>query len=129
MVVSLNGVILSSSLNWVERYNSHSAVQEVRRTLTGRAVIHSAPLVGGRDITLMASEDSGWLTKRMVDSLIDMAGRVGEIFTLTYADALIAVPVVFRHHEPPALELKPLIQRLAPQNGDYWTGTIKLISI
>lgn len=128
-MISLNGVALSPDLAWNERYASWGVAQTSKRTLGGRLSLGAAPLVGGRPVTLVASEDSGWLTKDMVDFLLAAASTPSMVLSLTFHNDLINVPVVFRHHEGVAVELRPLTPKSNPLPGDYFVGTINLMMV
>ena len=68
--VVLGGVTLNPSLQWVDRIRYAEIAQEQLRTLGGSLVINSARLYKGQPITMEAQEDTGWLTKLMVNSLL-----------------------------------------------------------
>jgi hypothetical protein len=63
----------------------------------------------------------------MAEALIAMAGTSGATFPFTYGTDVVNGLVVFRHHEAPALELRQLLPRVTPEDGDYWIGVIKLL--
>lgn len=128
-MISLDGLELNPSMNWVERFESAGVAQSARVTLGGRPVISSAQLQGGRHITLVATHDSGWLTKAVIDQLVEMAKVPGRMLQLTYHDSLTSVLVVFRHHEAPALVFTPLAQKSYYEATDYFSGTIKLLEV
>lgn len=125
--VLLNGLVLNPNIQWADRYVSFGVRQEVRVSLGGRPLISSAPLIGGRPVTLVATEDSGWLDKATVEALRTMAEQSGAAFSFTYGEELVNARVMFRHHESPALDLRPLIGRVIPEEGDFWIGSIKLM--
>lgn len=126
-MIILNGIVLNHSMQWVERYHSQDVGQEVRRTITGRVAVFSAPQVGGRSITLLATEDSGWLTKEVVDYMLSFASVPGAVYPLIFRDESYAV--MFRHNDPPAVDMTPLIYRHAAQGTDFLIGQIKLITV
>jgi hypothetical protein len=128
-MITLGNVVLDPNLGWQERYSSSEVGQSVRTTLGGRVVIQAAALQGGNNITLSASEDSGWLTKTMADELRVMSRDPGRVLYLTFHSDLVNVPVVFRHHEAPALDLRALQPKTTPLPEDYFIGTIKLMRI
>lgn len=128
-MILLNGHALNGSLQWTERHQSHQVEQSVRVTLGGRTVINAAPLVNGRNITLVASEDTGWLTKTDVEHLEAMAAIPGAVWSFTYHGEVVDALVVFRHHEAPALDMSPLTPKKEPLPEDYYIGTIKLMQV
>lgn len=128
-MVRLDNTILNPSLIWVERFHSSGVSQTTRITLGGRPVVNAANLVGGRAITLIASQTTGWLTEDMRLALMGMAAIPGKVMALTYHDDLLLVPVIFKHDEPPALELQPLRYKSTATAGDFYIGTIKLMQV
>lgn len=125
--IILNGVQLNPNLQWTDRCVSSGVRQDLRFSLGGRPLLSSGPMIGNRPVTLVSEEDSGWLSKDMADALIAMADTPGATYPFTYGTEIVNGLVVFRHHEQPALALRPLFPRVIPDSGDYWIGTIKLL--
>ena len=145
MVIKLGGVKLNPSMLWEDRYQSFQVAQSVNRTVGGRAIVYATPLKAGRKITFKGTQETGWLDKNTVDLLMGMAGTVGSTFLLelgeennigaldTNGDLLLTgsetYNVIFRHNEPPALDLNPIVGRAVQSSGDFFYGTIKLLTI
>ena len=55
------------------------------------------------------------------------ANQAGAVFELEVNG--VVRRVVFRHHEPPAFVATPFLPRLNQQHTDYFTATIKLMTI
>lgn len=127
MAIVLDGITLSGSLLWVDKRAFSPVAQSVRRTLGGGLVVFSKGLDAGRPVTLEATEDSGWLTATMVDSLTAMAASPGAVYAFSYHGE--AFNVVFRHDEPPAMDMRPLQPRATVLPGDFFVGTIKLLTV
>lgn len=125
--IVLGGVTLSPSLLWEDRDSFSQVAQTTKRTLGGGLVVYHQPLSGGRPITLTATEDTGWITRAMLDSLQSMALSAGSVYTLNLHGFL--ANVMFRHHEPPAVSFVPLQPRAVPLSGDFYTGQIKLLTV
>lgn len=128
-MILLNGIILNPSMQWTERFASHGVAQVARPTLGGRNVINAAPLSGGRNITLTATEDTGWLSHDMVRALLAAAQIPGNLMYLTFHDELDSVLVTFRHHDAPALDINPLNPKAIPDAETVFIGSIKLVTI
>lgn len=128
-MIKLGNVELNPSMDWAERYQSFGIAQSVRLTLGGRVTMNAAPIHNGQSITLVADEQSGWLTKTVVELLQAMASQIGVVFYLTYGDVLLNVPVVFRHHDAPALDLRPLVPSETMRDDGFWIGSIKLMRV
>lgn len=145
MFIRLGGIDLNPSMQWEDRYQSSQVAQTVNRTVGGRAVVYATPLKAGRKITLKSTQDTGWIKKSTADLLLGMANTVGATFLLElgednppngldstgnpYISNLETYYVMFRHNEPPALELNPLVNRAVHSDEDYLYGTIKLLTI
>jgi hypothetical protein len=130
---------------WEDRYQSFQVAQTVNRTVGGRAIVYATPLKAGRKITFKSTQDSGWIDKTTVELLMGMAATVGSTFLLELGEEntvdakdangnlLLVNPetynVIFRHNEPPALEINPIVGRAVQASGDYFFGTIKLLTI
>jgi hypothetical protein len=127
MAVTLNGVTLNPNMVWADRYSYASVTQEVLTTLAGTMVVYPNTLTKGRPITLEARDDQGWLTKQQVDSMQALADTQGGIYTLVIGAETFTV--MFRHQDAPALMMEPLIPRAVPVAGDYFVGTIKLMTV
>ena len=126
--IVLNGVVLNPNMVWVDRYHSQMVEQSFRRTLGGSPVVYSASVPLGTNITLEATEDYGWLEKlSQVDPLVAIADVAGGIYPFIFNG--VSYSVMFRHHEAPALELTPLVPRVAHATGDYFIGQIKLMTV
>ncbi|NOQ30249.1 MAG: hypothetical protein GQ570_03905 [Helicobacteraceae bacterium] len=127
MAVTLGGIVLPDSLVWADR-NSIPSVEQTRiRTLGGKQLIYANAIVRGQDITLVATQNTGWMTLAQINSLQSLAEVPGAEYTLVYGGA--TEQVVFRHDQAPALDLSPLIARTDPIAGDYYIGTIKLVTV
>lgn len=126
-MIRLNGIELNNNLQWAERFTVQSVAQSVRRTLAGNMVIYAGQLNKGENITLVGSEDYGWLTKTQVEAIRAIAQIPMVIYTLEFDGQFYQV--VFRHHEAPAIEFRPLVHRETHENTDYFIGTIKLMTV
>lgn len=126
MMIKLGDVELNPNMIWADRYTSSGVVQTARTTLGGRLVLNAAREIGGGQITLVATEETGWLSKSMVDSLMAMSAVPGAVYQLTFGTELTEVPVVFSHHAGPAVQASPFVPRQEHEAGDYWAGVIKL---
>lgn len=132
MIIRLGGLELNSSMNWADRFQSYQVAQTVSRTVGGKTVVFSAPLQAGRKVTLESTQEQGWLTLAMVTDLMVMSAAIGSSFLFECGDetgTLETMLVIFRHNEPPALEISPIINRPAHETTDMFFGKIKLLTI
>lgn len=127
MNISIGGVVFDKPLVWTDREDWAELAQTRARTVGGGQVVFTAPLQGGRPITLEAQRDRGWISKTKVDALRVMAAQIGATFTFVYG--LDSFDVEFDHSSGPALQLAPLIPRTEPAGTDFYTGTIRLRTV
>jgi hypothetical protein len=112
---------------WLERQQSSKVAQSVRRTLGGRPVIFSSPILGGENVTLDSDAEHGWLTKTQLDAVKALADVPGAVYSLTFGATTISV--MFRHNDAPAVDFTPFVPRQNHEAGDYFYGSIKLIKV
>lgn len=129
-MITLGGVVLDGTAQcivWTDKFKISKVAQTNQRTLGGQLVSYELGLVEGFDITLEATVETGWLTKKQVDEIVALADVVAATYTLDFEGDIFTVQ--FRHDEPPAVEFTPIIFRSNMEPGDYLTGTIKLRSV
>ncbi len=117
----LGDLLLPDSLQWSDRYACPPVTQTVVQTLAGTPVVFSTPQVSGWPLTLVAEENVTWLDQVTVDQVMVMASQPGATFLLIWEE--YACTVLFRHQEPPAVQIKPLW----PHHNQF-IGTIKLMA-
>ena len=126
-MIRLNNVVLPDGLVWTDEFAAQSVAQTVRRTLDGSVVVFYGQHSGGLPITLESEPDAGWLTRAQVEALSLLANSPGGTFTLELRGQVFQI--LFRHHEPPAFEAKPLVALANPQPGDFYLATLKLMTV
>ncbi len=126
-MLNLDGIALPTGLVWLDEFTIEPVAQNVRRTLDGGLVVFYAGLRSGMSITLQSETDAGWLTRAQVEALAVRAVSPGGVYPLLIRDQ--SYQVMFRHHDPPAFEAKPLIARLNPDASDYYLATLKLMTV
>jgi hypothetical protein len=126
-MIRLDTVVLPDGLVWTDEFAAQSVAQTVRRTLDGSVVVFYGQHSGGLPITLESEPDAGWLTRAQVEALSLLANSPGGTFTLELRGQ--AFQILFRHHEPPAFEAKPLFNLANPQPGDFYLATLKLMTV
>jgi hypothetical protein len=126
-MIRIDNVVLPDGLVWTDEFAAQPVAQTVRRTLDGSVVVFYGQHSGGLPITLESEPDAGWLTRTQVEALKLRADSPGGIFTLELRGQVFQV--MFRHHEPPAFEAKPLVALAHPQPGDFYLATLKLMTV
>lgn len=125
--VVLDSVIITTGLVWSDKQTYSPVAQNFRRTLAGSPVIDYGSLSNGRPVTLISLRDQGWLTKTQVDALQVLADAPGAVYSLTVGSESFSA--MFRHHDAPAFEATPLIPRTESVTGDWFSGTIRLMTV
>ena len=126
-MITLGILTLPDALVWVDRFTPAPVAQSFKRSYGGRAVLSSVQLIAGRTVTLEAAQTYGWITKGVADELLIMSAQPGVIFPLVFGAE--TMNVVFRHYEPPAIELTPFVPRTTHETTDYLIGRIKLLTV
>jgi hypothetical protein len=125
-MITLNSLQLSDSLVWSDRRAWNPVLQTVRMTVGGGLNIFSENVDIKRPVTLFANESQGWLTLEMAEGLYALASNANQVCVFNFHD-LEVFEVRFKHEEPPALDLKPLVD--GGELGLWFIGTIKLFSV
>lgn len=125
--LNLGGVALNPEMVWQDRNSWQPVAQSVARTLGGKQITYSQSLIKGRPITLVASNDRGWLDKDQVDLVQAIAEVPGSVYTFQYGAEVYQVQ--FRHQESPAFIAEAFVPRIEEQGTDYFTATIRLETI
>ena len=126
-MIQLGATVLNPNLTWPDRDNYSPVLQDAGRTLGGTLYVNTGQESAGRPITLVAIADQGWFDKAQKDAVVAMAQSEGAQYTLTIGAE--SFNVMFRHQDAPAAEFAPLIDRAVDNAGDYFTGTIKLMTV
>ncbi len=126
-MIALDDILLPAGLLWTDEFSSNRVAQSMRRTLDGSMVVFHSPLQAGLPITLESEADAGWATRAQVEALANRAASPGGIFVLLLRGQTYRV--MFRHHEPPAFDARPLINVANPQADDRYLVTLKLMTV
>jgi hypothetical protein len=127
MSIVLGGVTLNPSMQWVDRYETHTVLQNRKLTLAGTPVIRQLALPSSIPITLVATQDTGWITKDMFDAVKALSLAAATSYTFSFFGE--AYDVVFRHDEEPCISFTPILYKQQQDGSDRLTGTIKLVTI
>jgi hypothetical protein len=126
MTILLAHIPLPAGLRWIDEFDAQSVTQAVRRRLDGGLTIYPRGNVAGRPITLEATEDH-WLARSAAEALAVLAAAPGLTMTLNLRG--VGYSVLFRHQDPPALELRALVDYADPRADDPVIGRIKLMTL
>ncbi|WAS28448.1 hypothetical protein [Vibrio phage LV6] len=123
----LGTIELNPNMQIPELNTSGVVQQENRRTTSGALVVVVQKQHKGKPLQLIATEDQGWISKKARDELLAAADKVGVEHVLVAGNQ--SFKVMFDHSDGTAVALTPIINRLVPDESDYYTGTIKLITV
>ena len=126
-MIILDGISLPAGLLWSDEFAASQVAQSVRHTLDGSVVVFYGQLQAGLPITLESEADSGWLTRAQVEALALRAASPGGVYLLQLRGQTWTV--MFRHHEAPAFDARPLVPVANPQPGDFYLATLKLMTV
>lgn len=126
MPITLGPVTLPDHLLWTDEHLWSPVQQTTARRLDGSLVAFALATPAGRPITLEARADA-WLTRAEAEAVQALARQVGAVFLLARQGVIYSV--LFRHTDPPAVALSPLIDWSAPDPADPCVGQIKLMTI
>ena len=126
-MIVLDGISLPVDLLWSDEWAASTVAQTVRRTLDGGLVVFYGELRAGLPITLESQPDAGWLTRTQVEAIALRAASPGGLYTLNLRGQ--TWQVMFRHHDAPAFEARPLVSVANPQAGDFYLATLKLMTV
>lgn len=107
-------VQLPQDLAWIDEATWTPVQQNIKTTLSGSLVVQESYQHKGRPLTLQGKEDMGWISRATLETLITMVQTHGLTMKLQYikyvggsytSDVLIEYNVMFRHYEPPPLEV------------------------
>lgn len=126
-MIILDGIQLPAGLLWSDEFAASQVAQTVRYTLDGSVVVFYGQWQAGLPITLESQPDAGWLTRAQVEALALRAASPGGVYLLQLRGQTWTV--MFRHHEAPAFDARPLVPLANPQPGDFYLATLKLMTV
>lgn len=125
-MITLGALTLPADLLWSDEFDWTPIQQSKAYTLTGALVIESGKMLAGRPITLTGGQDYAWANRATIKSLYALLDT-DPTLTLTLNDAR-AFSVKFAHDGQP-IQAKQRIDFNNPDDSDYYTLTLKLITV
>lgn len=123
-------IALNPDLLWSDEFNWQPVEQTATRTVTGALIVQTSERIGGRPITLEPEDDdSGWMTRTVIEQLRNWAALPGKQLTLTLRNETRAV--AFRHQDGPGLEARPVVHYRDSDIGgeDFYLATLRFMEI
>lgn len=133
MITLANGptvLELHEDMRWVDEAEWAPVEQSVDRTITGALIVQTAERTNstGRPITLAPPDnEAGWNPRSTVDVLMGWAAVPGLQLALTLRGT--THNVIFRHHEPPAIQAEPVTYYADEEPTDPYLVTIRLMKV
>lgn len=123
----LNDLELPRGMVWIDEMDFVPVEKETERSITGNLIVDAAARVAGRPITLVGTENAGWIRRATLLALHALAANPAGRYTLTLADSRVFT-VEFAAGEP--ITAKPAHGRpeLPPSTYPY-AATVRLITV
>lgn len=126
MSVTLDGVDLSTGLQWTDEFEWTPIEQSVELSLTGTPIVDNALKQSGRPVTLSADRNHGWMPRATVLALQALM-TPGRVMALNWHGQI--KNVIWRHEDKP-LEVEALLWAEPPLDpADFVICTLKLMEI
>ena len=123
-----DSVDLPADLFWSDEFSWSPVEQSTERSVTGSLIVQTSERIGGRPITLEPDgDDSAWITRADLEQLQAWASVPGLELELSLRGQIRTV--IFRHHDGPAIEAKPLMHFEDVQPTDNYLATVRLMEI
>ncbi len=122
--IFFDGMILQ--LIWNDEFNN-SEIDAIKRLTLAQSYNIQEFNVCEKPITLEATENQGWLTRKQVEMLYQKASIPNKTYPLIYNGKHYLVR--FRWEDPPVIDVTPILPRPNMADDDYYYGTIKLMQI
>ena len=123
---------LPPDLLWADEFRWSPVAQGTERSITGALLLDLNPRTGGRTITLQGKEDSAWILRSGLTTLLAWAALPGQQFTLTHNG--VSRTVIFDHgteEESRAIaQVEPVVDFSDPEPSDYYCSlTLRFLEI
>lgn len=120
-------VTLPADLSWSDE-SWEPVEQTVQRSVTGALIVSTATRIKGRSITLQPLDDSSsWIARSALDQLRNWGAVPGKTLVLTLRE--VQYNVIFRHHDSPAVDAKPVVHYDNVVQTDWYLVTLKFTEI
>jgi len=120
-------LVFPKDLEWTDEFTWSPIQQTVSTSLSGALIIQESTQLKGRPITLQGQDNMAWIQRSIGDSLLALKMIPGLIMNLSFClyngvgfgAALHNYNVMFRHYEPPVVDLITL-KRFDQFEPDNW---------
>lgn len=123
----LESVELNAGMLWTDEFNWRPVESVAERAVTGELVVDVAERIGGRPITLEATDDHGWISRATLLALYGLAEAEGAVYTLQLADER-SFSVIFAPGGEP-ISARPIARPELPTAEWPYVVTLRLIEV
>lgn len=130
LTVGATTLALADDLRWLDEAEWSPVEQSVERSITGALIVQAAERTAstGRPITLGPPDDTAaWMPRSTLDQLLTWAATPGQVLLLNLRGA--AYSVMFRLHEPPAIQADPVVWYSDETDSDWYRITLSLMKV
>lgn len=127
MTILLGKIPLPDDLEWVDEFDWTPVEDSIDTALSGSLVIQTGTRPKGRPITLSGTDDSAWITRSVLEDVKALADSNPASVALDYNGR--SFNVRFRYPDKPLSARQALFKSGAPEDGYYYTFTIRLMEV
>lgn len=135
--ILLAGIELPADLQWIDEFTAWRVGQQVKTSLTGARIVQESALQAGRPITLQTQrEGDAYIAPVSLEVLRQLQAseeqpRTGSLQLLMPAHngGERSFPVRWRRTEGAALEATPINYAVPALDGDYFSITLRLMTV
>lgn len=135
--ITLAGIELPADLQWSDEFTGWRVGQNVRTSLTGALIVQESARQAGRPITLQTSRDgAAYVAPVTLDVLRMLQASESQPRTAGLQLVLPAhnggertFSVIWRRTEGAALEAEPIRFAVPALDGDYFSITLRLMTV
>lgn len=137
MSASLAGIELPEDLFWSDEFSAWKVGQTVKTSLTGARIVQESALQAGRPITLESQQNGKtWAavvslgTLRQLQALEDVPRATPMTLVLpAHNSGDRTFQVLWRRSDGAAIEAKPLRFAIPARDADYFSLTLRLMTV
>lgn len=135
--ILLAGIVLPADLQWTDEFTAWRVGQQVKTSLTGARIVQESALQAGRPITLQTqTEGNTYIGPVTLDVLRQLQAseeqpRVGSLQLVMpdHNTGERTFQVRWRRSEGAALEAVPINYAVPALDGDYFSITLRLMTV
>lgn len=124
---TLGSIVIPGGLIWVDEYNWVAPVRAHEYSITGALIVDVGTRQAGRPITLQGANDHGWVKRKTLDALWQLASAASETdeHELILADGR-HYTVRFSSEDP--ISATPIVRAELPADDLPYIVTLRLVT-